>query len=73
MAEHAVPVLAGEVDLVQGDFERVGDTPRLFEVFGRGTVLGIVVIVPVLHEQAFDAMTLFEQTQGGDGRVDAAG
>src|SRR5690554_1414771 len=71
--EDVVPVLGGEVGGVQPDAELLADGLGVRQVFLGGAVFGAVVLVPVLHEQAFDLIALLEQQQGGDGGVDAAG
>ena len=43
------------------------------QVIHGGAVFGAVVFLPVLHEQAFDLIALFQQEQSRDGGVDAAG
>ncbi|CRQ69508.1 hypothetical protein PAERUG_E5_London_17_VIM_2_12_12_04056 [Pseudomonas aeruginosa] len=71
--EHVIPVFRGEVRRVQLDADPVADGLGVGQVLAGGTVFGAVVLVPVLHEQAFDLIALLQQEQGGDGRVDAAG
>ena len=73
MLEHVVPVLGGEVGAVQGDAQAVGHRPGIGEILFRGAVLGAVVFLPVLHEQAFHAVALLPQQQCRHGGVHAAG
>jgi hypothetical protein len=42
------------------------------EIGPGGAVLGAVVLVPVLHEQALDRVALLAQQQRGNRRIDAA-
>ena len=70
--EHAVLVLGGEVDGLDVHADDVGHAGRVDPVLARGTVFGIVVVFPVLHEQADDFIALFLQHPGRDRGVDAA-
>src|SRR5690606_7900101 len=71
--EDVVPVFGGEIGGVQLDADPVADGLRVGEIFLGGAVLGTVVFLPVLHEQAFYLIPLFEQQKGGNGGVYAAG
>ncbi|MCY1214233.1 hypothetical protein D9M72_260410 [compost metagenome] len=71
--EHVVPVLRREVGRVQLDADAVADGLGVGQVDLGGAVFGAVVLVPVLHEQAFHLIALFEEEEGGDRRIDAAG
>ncbi len=71
--EHVVPVLGSKVGGVQLDADAVTHGLGIGQVFLGGAVLRAVVLFPVLHEQAFDLIALFEQQESGNGRVDAAG
>ena len=73
ITEDAVPVRTREVHRVQRDLELRAHLARHTIVFLGGAVVRVVVALPVLHEQARDLVALFEQQQGGDGGVDAAG
>ena len=59
--EHVVPVFCGEVDGVQLDADAIANGLGVGQVVHGGAVLGAVVFVPVLHEQAFDLVTLLHQ------------
>ncbi len=71
--EHVVPVLGGKIGGVQLDADAVAHGLGVGQVFLGGAVLRAVVLFPVLHEQAFDLIALFEQQEGGNRRVHAAG
>ena len=71
--EHVVPVLGGEVDGVQLHAQLVADGLGISQILGGGAVLVRVVFFPVLHEQAFDLITLLLEQVGRDGRIHAAG
>ena len=71
--EHVVPVLGGEVGGVQFDADVVAHGLSVGQVIHGGAIFGAVVLVPVLHKQAFDLIPLLKQEQGGNGGVDAAG
>src|SRR5690606_41285873 len=49
------------------------DTARLPPVFTTATALAVVVVVPVLHEQAAYVITLLLEQPGSGGRIHAAG
>ena len=71
--KNIVPVLGGEVCGVQLDAEAIGDGLGVGQVFPGSTVLGAIVLVPVLHEQSLDLIALLDQQGRRDGRVDTAG
>ena len=73
MLEHVVPVLGGKVGGVQFDADFVAHGLRIGQVFAGGAIVGSVVFLPVLHEQAFHLIALLNQQEGRDGRVHAAG
>ncbi|MNF88823.1 hypothetical protein D3C84_713260 [compost metagenome] len=68
-----VPVLRREVGGMQLDADAVADGLGIGQVHLGGAVLGAVVLVPVLHEQAFHLVALLEEQEGGNRGVDAAG
>ena len=70
--EHVVPVLGGEIGRVQADAEQRAHRLGVGEIGPGGAVLGAVVLVPVLHEQALDRVALLAQQQRGNRRIDAA-
>ncbi len=71
--EHIVPVLGREIGGMQLDTQPVTHGLRIGQVFLGGAVFGAVVLVPVLHEQAFNLIALFQQQGRRDGGVNAAG
>ena len=72
IAEHAFLVFGGEVDRLDLDAEHVGHRQHVEKVLPRGALLGVVVVVPVLHEDAEHVVALLLQQVGGDGGIDAA-
>ena len=58
MIKNLVPVLGREVRAVQMNAQLVGNGLRISQVFFSGAVFSAVVFLPVLHEQAFDTITL---------------
>jgi hypothetical protein len=73
LGEHAVLVVDGEIDVLDLDAEHVGDRGGIDEVDVRRAVLGIVVVLPVLHEDADHFVALALQQVRADRGVDAAG
>ena len=62
VAEDTVPVFRRETDGLQLDVETFTDIARVTQVLFSGAVAGIVVVVPVLHEDGGHMMSgLFEQ------------
>ena len=72
VAEHAFLVFGGEVDRLDLDAEHVGHRQHVEKVLARSALLGIVVVVPVLHEDAEHVVALLFQQIGGDGGIDPA-
>ena len=68
--EHAVPVLAGKIHMVQGNAELLADSPRILQVLRRGAIA--VVILPVGHMQRVDVGAGFLQANGSHGGVHTA-
>ena len=52
LGEHAVFVLGGEVDVLELDADHVGHRGGVDEIDVRRAVFAVVVILPVLHEDA---------------------
>ncbi len=73
LGEDAVLVLGGEIDVLDLDADHVGDAGRVEEVLARRAVLVVVVLLPVLHEDADHLVAGALQQPRGDGRIDAAG
>ena len=65
--EYVVPVLCGEVCLVEFDAKRVTDLLSVCQVFFCGAVFRPIVFIPVLHEQTFYLVALLEQQVGRNG------
>jgi len=70
--EHAVLVVGCEVDVLDLDADHVGHRRRVDEIGVRRTVFAVIVVFPVLHEDADDFMALALEQPRRDGRVDAA-
>lgn len=70
--EHAVLVFGREVDGLDVDADQIGDRHDVDPVLTRRAVFAVVVVFPVLHEQADDLVTLFLQQPRGHRRIDAA-
>ncbi|MOA04795.1 hypothetical protein D3C78_1243660 [compost metagenome] len=70
--EHPVLVLGGEVDVLDLDADHVGHGGRVDEVDIRRTEFAVVVIFPVLHEDADHVMALLLEQIGGHRRIHAA-
>jgi len=73
VGEDPVPVLGCEVRRVQPDSQVFGDGAGIGQVGGGRAVIGVVVLLPVLHEEPVDVIALLEEPQGRDGRVNPAG
>ena len=72
-AEHAFLVFLGEIDRFDRDADGVGDRHRVEQILARRAIFVVVVVLPVLHEQADHVVSLLLEQQGGDGRIHAAG
>ena len=70
--EDALLVFLGEVDGLDVDADHVRRGGCVDEVLTRGAVFRVVVILPVLHEEADDVEALFFEEPGAHGGVDAA-
>jgi len=71
VGEYLIPVLGCKIDREQFDVQKIADFLRFFQVFQSGAVFGAIILVPVFHEQAGHLVTLFQQLQSGDRRVNA--
>jgi hypothetical protein len=67
--EDAVLVFGGEIDRLDLDADALGHRDRVHQVLARRAVLVIVVVLPVLHEEADDVVPRALEQQRGDGRV----
>ncbi|CFO27059.1 Uncharacterised protein [Bordetella pertussis] len=65
LGEHPVLVFGGKIDVFELDADQVGDAGRVQQVLARRAVFGIVVVFPVLHEQADDLIALLLEQPGG--------
>ncbi len=71
--EHAVPVFGGEVHRLQFDADHFSGGCRIQEVLTRRAVGIVVVILPVLHEQAQDIEPGLSQHPCRDRGIDPSG
>ncbi len=71
--EHAVPVFRGEVARVERNAESATHGHGVLAIGVGGAGTAALVLLPVLHEQAFDLVAGLLQQQRGDRGVDAAG
>ena len=71
-AEDPLAVVGSEVDGLQVDADHVGHAGRVQPVLARRAVLAVIVVFPVLHEQAGDLPARLFQQPGTDGRIDTA-
>ncbi len=72
IGEHAVLVLGGEVDRLDVDADQVGHRDHVEPILARRAVFAVVVVLPVLHEQADHLVALLLQQPGRDRRVHPA-
>ncbi len=71
--EHAILVFGGKIHHFKVDADDVAYCGDVDQILPRRTILAIVVIFPVLHEQADDLPALLFEEQGGHGGINAAG
>jgi len=72
LGEHAVPVVGGEVHMLDLDAEHVGHAGGVDEVLARRAVLVVIVVFPVLHEDGDDLVPLLLEQVRADGGIDPA-
>ena len=72
LGKHAVPVFGGKVDGVEFDADDVGGRGRVDQVLARRAVFVVVIVFPVLHEEADDIEALLLQQPGRDGGINPA-
>jgi hypothetical protein len=70
--EHAVLVFGREVHGFDVDADQIGHRHDVDPVLARRAVFAVVVVFPVLHEQADHVVSLFLQQPRGHRRIDAA-
>ena len=73
MLEYVIPVLCSKICTVKRDAQTVCHGLSVSEILFRGTVFCAVVLLPVLHKEAFDSISLLEQQHSGHRRVHTAG
>ena len=71
--EYVIPVLGGKVGGMQPDAQPVSDRLGVGQVVLGGAVFGAVILVPVLHEQAFDLIPLLQQQGRRNRGINTAG
>jgi hypothetical protein len=72
LGEHPVLVLGGEVHRLELDADHVRRGGRVDQVLPGRAVLVVVIVLPVLHEQADHLVAGALEQQRGDRRIDAA-
>jgi hypothetical protein len=72
VGEDALLVLGGEVDGLEVDADDVRGRRRIDKVLPGRAVLVVVIVFPVLHEQARHLVAGALEEQRGDGRIHAA-
>ncbi|MNR17668.1 hypothetical protein D3C85_1343460 [compost metagenome] len=72
IGEHAVLVFGGEVHRLHVHADQVGHGHHVEPVLARGAVFAVVIVLPVLHEQADDLVPLLLEQPRGDRRIDPA-
>ena len=72
IGEHFVFVLRREVYDVDINTDDVGDRHRIERVFFDAAILVVVVVFPVLHEDAAHVVLLLVQQRGGYGAIHSA-
>ena len=72
MLKNVVPVLGSKIGCVQAYSEGICHALSVSKVLFCRAVFGSVVLVPVLHEQTFDLVSLLLKQQSGNRRIDAA-
>ncbi len=73
LGEDAILVFGREVHVLDVDVQHVGHAGGVQEVLARRAVLVIVVVFPVLHEDADDLVPLLLEQVGRHRRIDTAG
>jgi hypothetical protein len=71
--EHALTVFGGEVHRLDLDADLFRDRHRIDEILARGAVAVVVVVLPVLHEEADHVVSRALQQQRRDGGIHASG
>ncbi len=69
--EDTLPVFLRQIHAVQRNAKLLCDPAGVLEIFGSGAV-SLLVLLPVVHEQALHLVTGAQQQQRRDCRVDAA-
>src|SRR5690606_20558598 len=72
IGEDPLAVLGGEIDRLDVDLEPIGDAVRIDPVLPGRAVFVVVIVFPVLHEQADDLVALLLEQPGRNGGVDPA-
>ena len=72
LGKHAVFVLGGEVDVFDLNANHVSHGGCVDEIDVGGAKFGVVIVLPVFHEDADDLIALLFEQVGGDRRVHAA-
>jgi hypothetical protein len=72
LGEHAVLVVGRKVDMLDLNADHVRHGGGIYKIDVGGAVFGVVVILPVFHEDADDLVALLFEQVRGYGRIDAA-
>ena len=70
--KHPVLVFGGKIDVFDLDADHVGHGGGIHKIDIGGTKLRVIVILPVLHEDADDLIALLLEQPGSDRRIHAA-
>ncbi len=73
VGEHAVLVFGGKVDRLDVHADQVGHRHHVDPVLAGRAVLAVVIVFPVLHEQADDLVALLLEQPRRDGGIHPAG
>ena len=73
VGEHAVLVLGAEVHHLELDADHVAHRRHIDQILPARAVLGVVIVLPVLHEQAGHVIALLLEQQRGHRRIHPAG
>src|SRR5690554_4710023 len=73
LSKHTVFVVCRKIDGLNVDAYYVRHAGSIQPILAAGTVLAVIIVLPVLHEQAKDVIALLLKQPGRYGRVDTAG
>jgi hypothetical protein len=73
LRKNTVFVIGRKIDVLDLDAQYICNSCCIDEVDIRRAVLAVIVVFPILHEDANDVMALLLEQMGSDSRIDAAG